>query len=156
MYLCGGRGRMVQIVEEHPLMLEVNGGTKRERELVERAVEFSIKYLMPRKRKLYLEVDIVKLEGDVTGFHNSDEKYEHHLEINKGMPEEELLSTVFHEMVHVRQMERGELKDKGLIKVWKGEEHLHIYSSHEDYMDLPWEKEAYDLQEKMLVSFYNK
>ena len=63
--------------------------------------------------------------------------------------QDQFLTTFFHEMVHVRQHERGDLKDHGIRKAWKGEEYFGIYDSKETYMNLPWEEEAYRLQEEI-------
>tara|TARA_Y100000592_G_C5262807_1_gene218129 strand:+ start:84 stop:263 length:180 start_codon:yes stop_codon:yes gene_type:complete len=52
------------------------------------------------------------------------------------MSKEDLITAVFHEMVHVRQSERGEEMDFTL-----------------DYLDRPFEKEAYKLQESMLEKY---
>jgi len=56
------------------------------------------------------------------------------------------LSTLAHEMVHVKQFARGEL-DPQLTR-WKTKNHANT-----DYWDQPWEKEARRLQNKMLNNF---
>lgn len=56
------------------------------------------------------------------------------------------LSTLAHEMVHVKQFARKELT--GNLQHWKGRDH-----SDTDYWDQPWEKEARRLQHKMVVEF---
>jgi hypothetical protein len=51
----------------------------------------------------------------------------------------------------VKQYLKGELKDiSALEQRWKGESHISI-----DYYDLPWEKEAYHLQEILLEEYKN-
>ena len=52
------------------------------------------------------------------------------------MSKDDLITAVFHEMVHVRQSERGEKMDFTL-----------------DYLDRPFEQEAYKLQESMLQKY---
>jgi len=56
------------------------------------------------------------------------------------------LSTLAHEMVHVKQFARGELSSS--LQHWKGRDH-----SDTDYWDQPWEKEARRLQNKMVLEF---
>jgi len=56
------------------------------------------------------------------------------------------LSTLAHEMVHVKQFARGELSSS--LQHWKGRDH-----SDTDYWDQPWEKEARRLQNKMVLQF---
>jgi len=56
------------------------------------------------------------------------------------------LSTLAHEMVHVKQFAKNELDSA--LTVWKGKDHADT-----DYWDAPWEKEARRLQNKMVVAF---
>ena len=57
------------------------------------------------------------------------------------------LSTLAHEMVHVKQFAKGEL-DSALTQ-WKSNK----YCENIDYWDQPWEKEARKLQHKMVEIF---
>ena len=57
------------------------------------------------------------------------------------------LSTLAHEMVHVKQFAIGEL-DPALSR-WKSNK----YCAKIEYWDQPWEKEARRLQHKMLLKF---
>ena len=60
-----------------------------------------------------------------------------------------ILKTLAHELVHVKQFLKRELVDtNGLESKWKGEAYLYI-----DYYNLPWEKEAYHLQEVLLKEY---
>ena len=134
------------------IYLEIQGGTNKEQRMAYDAVNFAIKKLMPRKRNLQIEVSIADIPGDADAYHCCIDKGEHEIEVQKGLIEEDFMTAVFHEMVHVRQHERGLLKDHGIRKAWKGEEYIGIYDTTETYMNLPWEEEAYRLQEEL----YNK
>ena len=57
------------------------------------------------------------------------------------------LSTLAHEMVHVKQFAKGEL-DPGMSR-WKSNR----YVDHIEYWDQPWEKEARRLQNKLVLHF---
>ena len=116
------------------------------------AVNFAIKKLMPRKRNLNIEITITDIPDDADAYHCCIDKGEHEIEVQSGLIEEDFMTAIFHEMVHVRQHERGLLKDHGIRKAWKGEEYIGIYDTTETYMNLPWEEEAYRLQEEL----YNK
>ena len=65
------------------------------------------------------------------------------IEINKDIGIKELVTTVCHEMVHVKQYARNEMTDE-LIEsghaVWKGRK-IHPKTG---YYDLPWEKNIQD------------
>lgn len=62
----------------------------------------------------------------------------------------DLLSTMAHEMVHIKQMNSGILKidiKKG-IKYWDGIDHTHT-----KYEKQPWEIEAFDKERELAVKF---
>lgn len=61
----------------------------------------------------------------------------------------EMMKTLTHEMVHARQFFRGRLKYRGFHAIWKGE-HMGVY----DNKNSPWEKEAYDLEEKLFNKWF--
>lgn len=130
----------------------VNGGTEAEKIMVQEAFYFAVEKLMPRKKNLDVEFYLRDMEDDAEGYHCPIDQGEHNIELQQGLIEEDLMTLVFHEMVHVKQHERGELKDHGIRKMWKGEEHVSVFSTTEEYMALPWEEEAYRLQEEI----YNK
>ena len=134
------------------IALSIDGGTLKERNAAFDAVNFAIKYLMPRKRNLSIEINITDIPDDADAYHCCVDKGEHEIDIQSGLIEEDFVTAIFHEMVHVRQHERGILKDHGIRKAWKGEEYIGIYDTVDTYMNLPWEEEAYRLQEEM----YNK
>ena len=52
---------------------------------------------------------------------------------------DDFLTTIFHEMVHVKQYVRKELFSE-----------CNFYGSHDEYLNLPWEVEAYKVQEELL------
>ena len=131
------------------IYLDIENGSSEEKALAERAFYFALEKLMPRKKNLWVTLSFVDFTDTVDGFHEYIDKGEHNIEIQRGLDIEDLLTVVFHEMVHVRQHERGQVKEKGSTKIWDGVEYVDLYKSREDYMSLPWEKEAYELQEKL-------
>ena len=131
------------------IALSIEGGTRKEQRLAYDAVNFALNYLMPRKKNLSIDVNVVDIPDDADAYHCCVEKNYHEIEIQQGLIEEDFITAIFHEMVHVKQHERGELKDYGIRKAWKGEEHISIFSTTDEYMELPWEEEAYRLQEEM-------
>jgi hypothetical protein len=51
--------------------------------------------------------------------------------------------TLCHEMVHVKQMAKGQLKTNDKFNIWSGKK----YKKNFPYLDSPWEIEAYSRQE---------
>jgi hypothetical protein len=64
------------------------------------------------------------------------------IELHNFLPVEDYTKTLLHELQHVLQHVRGDLKDKGQKRLWKG-----IDCSDLDYDDQPWEQEAHKLEE---------
>jgi hypothetical protein len=72
------------------------------------------------------------------------------IKLNASCKEEALLFLA-HEMVHVKQYAKGELRDyiyhDGIIG-WKGAKYA-AYTSGPEYADLPWEVEAFGREEEL-------
>ena len=67
----------------------------------------------------------------------------------------ETLSTLAHEMVHVKQYAKGQLRDlisKENMVVWQGARKT-ITDDGDGYADQPWEVEAFDLEAKLKNAF---
>jgi hypothetical protein len=135
------------------IALSIDGGTRKEQRMVHDAFNFALKYLMPRKRNLTIDINITDIPDDAEAYHCCIEKGQHEIEVQTGLIEEDFVTAIFHEMVHVKQHERGELKDHGVRKAWKGEEYISLFSTTDEYMALPWEEEAYRLQEEMYTKW---
>ena len=120
------------------MIYEILGGTQRERILVEEALWFAKDKLIPRVTTLEVNVRIQKfvLEGSCL----QRDRREYDIDIMRGMAEEDLITTVFHEMVHVKQYVRDEIIDCD----WDL-----------PYAERPFEIEAYKLQEELLLEFRN-
>ena len=118
----------------------VVGGKKKERELAEEVVAWSIKKLMPRMKTLDITISFENI--DAYGYcMQEDTNRQYTLTIQKGMSFFDMLSTIVHEMIHVKQYARRELRNVNGRTMWKKKDH-----SNTDYFDAPWEKEAYKLE----------
>lgn len=70
------------------------------------------------------------------------------IEIQSKVDDDFYISTLLHELWHVYQWVKGDLKEKGTKRMWKG-----IDCSEYDYEDQPWEQEAH-AQELILMKEY--
>jgi len=68
------------------------------------------------------------------------------IELNNSLDLNETITTIFHEMVHCRQILEGRLV-QGNPSTWDGIEYTC------DYMNLPWEIEAYALEGRMYEEY---
>ena len=66
------------------------------------------------------------------------------IEIHNRLDPKLYTETILHELWHLYQHVKGDLKDKHQKRLWKG-----IAHSETDYEDQPWEKEAHGMEEKL-------
>ena len=144
--------------------IETTGGLKKERELAEDVMWFCLETLMPRMRKLSIELEFTKTmnEGAYGYAYMGDDKkdlviqIDHKLGRTEGL--DKLIETICHEMVHIWQFATGRLKDtsQGEYKqLWKCKDGKYRNYTKTSYDRQPWETEAYALEGK-LAEFYKR
>jgi hypothetical protein len=119
----------------------VNKSKRIETVLLDTAVSFACSYLDLNND---IVIEFERLEKHQYGFCDYDED-EVIVTIAKRLSQKDIIRTLFHELVHVKQYVDGRL-DHG--RKWFGV----VYK--DDYDKLPWEIEAYELEEKMMKVFY--
>ena len=124
-------------------MVVVDGGRLSKRSLVYSAAYFAWDYLMPRIKNCDVWIYLRKI--DACGYCMQIDKREFEVEIHNRLMGDNLLTAIFHEMVHVKQ---------GVRKEWN--DSRQTYNSYKEYLALPWEVEAYELQEEILEAWYKK
>ena len=120
-------------------IVEATGGNKVQRHIAEDVVFYMIKRLMPRHRTLDITVELVDIKSDAVGFcMMCDRKREFLIEVDKKQKIAQLVTTIVHEMIHVKQWVRNEMDDgcSGQIARWKSK----AIPVDTNYYDLPWEK----------------
>ena len=131
--------------------IEVKGGNKFQRQTAEKVVHEMIAALMPKMRTLEITVNIQKLTGEAVGWcMMEDTNRQFTLEISNELTLRDFITTVCHEMVHVKQYARNEMNGDG-IRWKKGK-----VKEGTGYYDLPWEKEAYRLQDKLAMIMWDE
>ena len=127
----------------------VYGGTKKQRWLIEDFTWWFCEKYFKRFKSFNIEIDLCKIPEKVQGWCMEIDKNCSHIQIDKRLEGDDFITCVLHELVHVKQQFKGELKEmKGIEKMWKGEVYIGI-----DYLNLPWEKEAYHMQEVLLDEY---
>ena len=128
------------------MIINYTGSTKANRALAEKTVLWSIKKLgLNRMRSLNIDVKLKNLKDGEFGFCDiQDDNRNFIIEVNKNVSIKDFVSTIIHEMVHVKQYARNEMNGDDMR--WKSK----IIPEDTDYMDLPWEKEAYRLEAKFI------
>jgi len=124
--------------------IEVAGGNKFQREIAEKVVYEMISALMPRVRTLDINIEIKKFTGDTVGWClMGDTHKEFEIEVSKDLSLKDFVTTICHEMVHVKQYYRKEMDGESMR--WKKK----VLPENTNYYELPWEKEAYRMQDKL-------
>jgi hypothetical protein len=121
------------------MLYSIKGGLKKEKELVVKALWFAKDYLLPRHKNIEIDIEIrpnIKVDADVI---SGDEYREYIMRVRKGLSEDDLLTSIFHEFVHIKQDVR--------------KEHALFECSDVPYLKRPWEIEAFDMQEVMLTAY---
>jgi hypothetical protein len=126
------------------------GGRKKEREIAESAVKWCISKMMPRMKTLDINISFEKIPA--YGYcMEEDSNRQFTLTIQKGLSLYDLISTVCHEMVHVKQYARKELRNVNGNTMWKKKSYNSV-----DYWDAPWEKEAFRLEESLALECFKE
>ena len=128
------------------ISIQVQNGPKRERELMEDLAYYCLKKLMPRKKRIEIDIkqikDLPAKQGAAATVVDTDDLFTYEMNIDKDMTLRKKLLSVSHEMVHIKQFSRKELEHTDSIykSKWKGK----VYNYHKiHYYDMPWEIEAY-------------
>lgn len=144
------------------MWIEITGTrSRRIRKLVEDAAYFFEGELIhPRTAKILdVTFHFTKLNG-AHGFciyeDNHVKPREFTIEINKGQTDEDIVRTVAHELVHIKQYVKGELKERYVPDkhmLWHDER---VDVSLANFYDVPWEVEAREIEEELYIKYENR
>ena len=70
------------------------------------------------------------------------------IELHNRMSSEDYIITLLHELQHILQHVRGDLRDKRGIRCWKG-----LDCSELDYENSPWELEAHSMEQVLYQDY---
>jgi hypothetical protein len=131
------------------ILIDIEGGTKTQKNIAEEAVRFYIKKLMPRKRSLIIDLKIRNLlKDDLAGLCERVDKNYFILETHHRGNLYEFLSYLAHEVIHLKQYATGELNTSGKKELWNGEDHTDT-----PYRKQPWEVEAWSNQHALAKDY---
>ena len=108
---------------------------------------------------LEINIHLKKVEKGYDGFctwaDDNIKPREFDIEVSKYLKGEDFDTCILHEMVHVKQYAKNELRERyrgGHHQYWKRRKYINELV----YMAQPWEKEAYKMQEVLLEKFYSE
>ena len=134
--------------------------------LAKKAVIFYGEYLLGNNKKLYNNIKVTmhfqKFEKGDLDYACCDWEYDNHrsrdfiITIDSKLNKKETLLALAHEMVHVKQYAKGEMKDifrPVRATKWFGEKYD---ADNMDYWEQPWEIEAYGRERGLYFKFINQ
>lgn len=139
------------------MIINVTGFNRNKRRDIKKAAEFFAHQLMDPRMVRNLELDIehnpkLDVQGECVSEDDTKNPRWFTITLRNGKDDEELIKTLAHEMVHVKQYAKNELakvltaarggRGIRIASKWKGE--IWDPKKKEDaYWDCPWEIEAY-------------
>lgn len=138
----------------------VSGGTKYQNFEAEEAALWAADQLMQWRlhKNIFVEIEVVEnlfIDENAIGFTAIEGETirprEFKIVLDSKLSNRDFIRTVMHEMVHVRQWAKGELKERVrplAATYWMNEDHTNT-----KYEDQPWEIEAYCLQDILAKTY---
>jgi len=119
---------------------------------VKLAIQYFADNLISKQLQRYVSIKVTLVantdnygEVEITDYNSKGLPRDFTLYIDKNLPEEEKIRTIAHELVHVKQYVYNELNEQ--MTLWHGKKVSE--DDYENYFDRPWEKEAYELGDKL-------
>lgn len=102
------------------MQINVIGGKPSQRKYVESIAAYCVRKFLPRHRNLEVEIKLKNFGKDAThGYCLQADEREYEIEVNRSLRLRDLLITVAHEMVHVKQYVKHEfLPNESDIEYW--------------------------------------
>lgn len=128
--------------------------------LFKAATEYFAYSLMPKVKNMHLDI-CLENNLDADAFCTQIEDKYFVIEVSRRLPVKEQLKSIAHEMVHCKQFYSKKLQYKRNKIYWLNEEYNCdvlsranlTESQYHMYLNLPWEKEAYDLENMLYDNF---
>jgi hypothetical protein len=156
------------------IMVSQRGGDRHNLPLYKEALEAFIKYLLPVKFQKNLKVKLILAKNSdsvyLTGDQGQarfvkDKQHDIIIAVDRTLTFDEILITLAHEAVHLKQFVTGKLKqvdvDDSTVDCewyWKDKYYgTNVYEASKNtdgqFLDLPWEAEAVRLEKKLAKRF---
>ena len=132
--------------------------SKRKQELIEQATLFYAKLLNLQQSKYTLYVATrphLKKKDNARGLAGKGDKYQVLVGIDSSLTLGQTLQTLAHEMVHVKQIVRGQYRTEKarngrIVRYWCGKKVV------ADYLNRPWEIEAFKRESVLFEALVNQ
>lgn len=141
------------------MIVEIHGASEEQKEIITDLSNFAMKKMMPRAWAdlyLFVEIDSELFDregtlGDCTWEGSSKSPRDFIIRLDGNLPKDELLLTLAHELVHVKQYAKNELKQFCNLRGYRFKNDL--YPLDYAYSLRPWEIEASVLESTLVESW---
>ena len=106
-------------------------------------------YFLGFDEDLMITIDFKLLDDNVYGYAEPEDTDEYIIEVHSYLTEKDVVKTIFHELIHVKQFLDGKLDEDGMT--WMG---IKYKSTSMPYRELPWEEEAHRVEGLMSKEFF--
>jgi len=120
------------------MLVDIQGTSRKKTSLIRKVIEYMMNELKLKNIFIDVEVSNLFVNEKAYGFCSCQNVNEFLIELDQTLNVQELIETICHEMIHVKQYATGELVEKGKKILYKN----CLYESSCD--SSPWEKEAYE------------
>ena len=131
------------------MLVDIQGTSRKKTSLIRKVIEYMMNELKLKNIFIDVEVSNLFVNEKAYGFCSCQNKTEFLIELDQTLNVQELIETICHEMIHVKQYATGELVEKGKKILYKN----CLYESSSD--SSPWEKEAYEKEIIFADKFIN-
>ena len=131
------------------MLIDIQGTSRKKTSLIRKVIEYMMIELKLKNIFIDVEVSNLFVNEKAYGFCSCQNKNEFLIELDQTLNVQELIETICHEMIHVKQYATGELVEKGKNILYKN----CLYESNSD--SSPWEKEAYEKEIIFADKFIN-
>lgn len=114
---------------------------------LDRSLTFSQEYL-ELDSDLLLHIIFSAQTDGLFGYYEGVDEDEYQIVINNTLTRDDIVETLFHELVHVNQHLKGDFDQE--LRLWKGKKYDCLY------LDLPWEVQAFHHQDIMMEEYRNR
>ena len=127
----------------------IKGSTKERRHVALKTTQWFLRKFLPRFKTLEIEIKLndcykkSKTYGYCLAIDDKHREFE--IQVDKSLRLFDFTATLCHELIHLKQYARFEMRDIGLNEIkWKK-----TIFKNKDYNTAPWENEAYRFESKL-------
>ena len=147
------------------MTLHISGATKEQLKTIRTTMSWTLKHFISEVglNRIIINIQLCefsnpKNHGYCTWADRHIKPREFLMEVQKALNGNALIHALIHECIHINQFYKGHLSQDLRTNEfrWKGKVVPQITDSYDEYLNFPWEREAYRLQKKLYKKFVHE